>query len=126
MKDHDPTRRIGIAVSVAGVVGSFCTSREQARRLGRLLSLTTQRSKLTIDFSGVSFMSRSFADELYKQVHRIGGDRIVHTVHARRAVSEMLHAVSVTQQRGPAVRDAFRFLCMTDCKRLSQYLLSLD
>jgi anti-anti-sigma regulatory factor len=84
---------------------------------------------IQLDFTGVEFMSRSFADEFFKYKRTLETERniLIILVNINKEISQMLHAVSISNSAGKPVRkfNSITHIKFTSQKALSDYLLAL-
>jgi hypothetical protein len=106
--------------------GKLLNTREAASELINLVS-DVNSSDTEIDFTGVEFMSRSFADQFHKELEqiRLEKQQRIEILNAAEPVIRMLKAVAVTQNSTDRDYIALPVLKFTDHKLLRDYLLSL-
>lgn len=84
-------------INIKSILGNTLDSRDGAVRLFRFLS--PSQKEITFDFSAIDFMSRSFADQFYKEFQKLASDNSVYISisNAPVQVIDILDAVAKTQ-----------------------------
>ncbi|MBN8703789.1 MAG: DUF4325 domain-containing protein [Bacteroidetes bacterium] len=84
-------------------------------------------SIVELDFSNVEFMSRSFADQLYKEQQEVQKELkvVIHIVNANEEIINMLRAVKLTQNIVNRAYTQIPVYKYTDASMLRNYLLSV-
>src|ERR1700679_3257900 len=87
-------------IEIKNLIGNTLDSRDAAQKLFECASNYERNVSVVFDFDGVDFMSRSFADEFYKQNKKWSAENNPDTEidNANIQVIEILQAVSKTQQ----------------------------
>lgn len=111
-------------VLVFDLFGRSLSSREQADQLyGRIRTLLPP---VAIDFSGVEFVSRSFADQFYKRFLELNKVMFVQVVNGNQVVSDLLSAVTRTQNGNKSERIDYQIQTFQDKNKLREYLVSIE
>lgn len=87
-------------ISVFEEVGMLLNTREAAQQLSITIK-SSQCNSIELDFSNVEFMSRSFADQFYKEQLQLKNELniIIHIMNANEEIIKMLNVVSNTQNK---------------------------
>ncbi|MGP8214013.1 MAG: STAS domain-containing protein [Bacteroidia bacterium] len=105
--------------------GASLNTREAAVGLCKVIN-NIGSVNVEIDLAGVEFMSRSFADQFYKERQQLREKGIsVFLVNADEEVQRMLEAVSRTQAKKDRNFDDIRVLRFSNMKDVSNFLLSI-
>lgn len=107
------------------VVEANLISREQATSLVKEL-LSLYRSKVTVDFSKVSFVSRSFADQFVKEIELARKTLAIELAGLNKDVLSIMDAVSKTKHLFLNERSRFNVEILSSTSSLSNYLYSVD
>ncbi|MEO6882416.1 MAG: hypothetical protein ABI199_00175 [Bacteroidia bacterium] len=115
-----------IKINVANEFGNTLHSREAALNLFSLLSEMSSK-EIEFDFSKVEYISRSFADQFYKEKEKYQNSFsvLVNISNAGEEVLSMLRIVAKTQNkssRNYVVLPVFKY---SDKAKLSDYMLSI-
>ena len=97
-------------------------TREGASRLAEIVkSDLADDNKVELDFQGVIFMSRSFADQFHKDL--LTGNHAIdlEIKNAESGIIEMLETVSKTQKTRKAINKSYRILSFNNIDKLSDY-----
>jgi len=80
-----------------------------------------------VDFSGISFISRSFADQFHKEKMKLweSGEREISIINAQHDVWEMLKTVSKTQKVTDRQEQEYPVINFESRRSLKEYLLTL-
>lgn len=115
--------RASTAIKVESMVGSNPNYRNSAEVL--FAAVPANASEVVLDFSGVEFISRGFADELHKTRLRFQSERNVPVVldHVNEAVQEMLSAVARTQEGNATLRVDIPVIRVNSIDELERMLL---
>ena len=113
-----------IEISVYKISGRILNTRESALRLFELIK-TNSNKKVILNFSMVEFMSRSFADQFYKEKKQNQNCLTIVISNASDDIIRVINTVEKTQiktDRGFIKLPVFYF---TKYKMLSEYLYSI-
>jgi hypothetical protein len=112
-----------IILTVSERVGSNPNYRNSASVLFEAIPLHVE--EVVLDFSGVEFISRGFADELHKERLRIQAERNVHVVleEVSEEVQRMMNTVARTQQAGNRSEFRLPVIRITSANQLENLLL---
>ena len=100
-------------------------SREAATRLAGTVRAYSRSRQIELDFSGVVFMSRSFADQFHKEFCFHDHDSfeiVIKNAHA--SIIQVLNAVSKTQTKRKAVRKTHQVVSYNDLKQMESFVMS--
>lgn len=111
-------------ILVFELFGASLSSREQAEILYRQIKKRSNR--VVVDFSRVTFISRSFADQFYKGFLELAKVMIVEVINGSREVADMFNAVSRTQNSGATDCVPYKFQSFVTKQDLREYLYSID
>jgi hypothetical protein len=116
-------------VSVKQLIGNTLNTRDEAQKLfTQLVAHNGHTSRVTLNFTDVDFMSRSFADEFYKLKIKRNIDNNKDDINIENAnlqIIDILNAVARTQ-KSRELKDPGRIsLSFTDRQQFSDYLQSL-
>jgi anti-anti-sigma regulatory factor len=117
------TMRPSTVIKVQSKVGSNPNYRNSADILFEAIS--GDIAELVLDFSGVEFISRGFADELHKARLRFQAERNVPVVleQVNEAVQEMLSVVARTQEGSTPLRVDIPVIRVNSVNELERMLL---
>lgn len=110
-------------VAVRERVGSNPNYRNSASVL--FDNVPEQVEEVILDFSGVEFISRGFADELHKERLRLQAERNVHVVleEVGEEVQRMMNTVARTQRAGNRSELRLPVIRITSASQLENLLL---
>lgn len=110
-------------ITLKNIYDTELYTRSKATELKDIISLNVE--EVEMDFSDVTFMSRSFADELYNVVESFDKKKFVYT-HRNDVVTTMMTKVaegrSRERQRGMSTPKMLEF---SDLKSLEKFLVTL-
>jgi hypothetical protein len=110
-------------ISVSEALGTTLSTREQATRL--FSHIRDCSNRVIVDFSKVSYISRSFADQFYKDFLRLNRVIMIQTVNGNQVVCDMLNAVVKTQQKRADTK-SYKIQAFSSKEDLKKFLLSVD
>lgn len=100
-------------------------SREAATRLADILREYSGDKQIVLDFSGIEFMSRSFADQFHKELYLRDEDSVEIVIkNAEASIIRMLDAVSKTQTKLTAVKKTHQVASYNDLKQMESFVMS--
>lgn len=100
-------------------------SREAATRLADMVREHSGNKQRALDFSGIEFMSRSFADQFHKELYLRDEDAFEIVIkNADAFIIRMLDAVSKTQTKRKAVKKTHQVASYNDLKQMESFLMS--
>jgi hypothetical protein len=111
-------------IIVSNLIGTTLSSREQADSLFNHIRKCSE--KIIVDFSDINFISRSFADQFYKEFLELNKIMMIVTVNGDQVVSDILNAVSQTQITKHRALLPIKTQSFTDKEKLKKYLVSID
>lgn len=115
-------------ISVLDILGKTLNSREAVYEVFRPINFSDFTS-IQLDFKKVEFMSRSFADELFKYRLSLETEKniYVNLVNINREISNILEAVSNSNLEGRSARKVSKVnhIKLNSQEALSNYLLAL-
>jgi hypothetical protein len=108
-------------------VASSLATREAAKNLFANIPLNKSLETVTMDFSSIEFVSRSFADQLLKEQARLFHDSniIVQMQNLDNDILTLINKVAETQQKSGFESSAIPVLRFTDAKTLNNFLVSI-
>lgn len=114
---------ISYTVPIRERVGCNPNHRNSASVLFEAIPLHVE--EIVLDFSGVEFISRGFADELHKERLRIQAERNVHVVleEVGEEVQWMMNTVARTQRAGNRSEFRLPVIRITSASQLENLLL---
>lgn len=106
---------------------STLDSRDEADFLLNKIQSNILSEKIIIDFSGIDFISRSFADQFHKEKMKLSSERNINieVANAEVAIIEMLRAVSNTQSKTNREVSKFTSYSFRDTSSLFEYLQAI-
>lgn len=116
-------------INIKQTLANTLDSRDEAIKLFRMMEeMHPSSTDVALDFSGVEFMSRSFADQFHKEklnwVKRNRQSTIV-IENADTQIIEILNAVAKTQRRDGISTLKFNALAFSRPEQLEEYLLAI-
>ncbi len=100
-------------------------SREAAARFADIVREYSGDKQIELDFSGVEFMSRSFADQFHKELYLHEEDSVEIVIkNADATIIRMLDAVSKTQTKRKAVKKTHQVASYNDLKQMESFVMS--
>jgi len=100
-------------------------SREAATRLADIVREYSGDKQIELDFSGIEFMSRSFADQFHKELYLRDEDAFEIVIkNADAAIIRMLDAVSKTQTKRKAVKKTHQVASYNSLKQMESFVMS--
>lgn len=108
-------------INISSVLPATLDTRESAVRLIDMIrEATVENNKLELDFTGIIFMSRSFADQFHKGLNTYGYPIDIVIKNADFSIVEMLEAVSRTQKGRKPVDQSYQVLSFNDLNKLKK------
>lgn len=114
------------SIHIKSIYGTFLNTRESAIGLSKLITGLAS-SNIDIDFKNVEFMSRSFADQFYKERQKLREEKgiSIFLINADEEIERILEAVSRTQDKQDRKFNDIQVIRFTDVKDVSNFLLSV-
>lgn len=116
-------------ISVVELIGKTLNTREAASELIKTIKLTpcSVCNIFELDFAGVEFMSRSFADQFHKEKSKLveSGECEIALLNTTKEIVDMFTAVAKTQHEIDRRVPQVHIIRFKDSSSLSEYLLSL-
>jgi len=115
-------------IDIEPLIGNTLDSRDEVIHLfDTLNSKYTEFRELVLDFTSVDFMSRSFADQFYKEQIKwtLRNDHLLSITNAPVQVIEILQAVSKTQMGKNGKVQDLPIYSFSKADQLSQYLQAI-
>ncbi len=107
------------------ILPAMLDSREAAIRLAEMVREYSGDKQIELDFSGIEFMSRSFADQFHKELCLRDEDAFEIVIkNADAAIIRMLDAVSKTQTKRKAVKKTHQVVSFNDLKQMESFVMS--
>lgn|SRR5690606_1358597 len=98
--------------------------REAATRLADMVREHCDK-QIELDFSGIEFMSRSFADQFHKELYLRDEDSFEIIIkNADASIIRMLDAVSKTQTKRKAVKKTHQVASYNNLKQMESFVMS--
>lgn len=115
-----------IQIPVLEEVGKFLNTREASSLLFNIIS-KNKGAEIEFDFTGVEFMSRSFADQFHKEKLQFQEKEnlVLYIINANEEIIKILQAVANTQNKKDRKFVSLPVFRFSDEKLLSDYLLSI-
>lgn len=111
-----------IEIKVSTFLPNTLDTREGATRLVNLINdELADDVKVELDFQGIIFMSRSFADQFHKDVNSYDNSIDLIIKNAEYGIIAMLDAVSKTQTTRKAINKTYRILSFNNLNKLKDY-----
>lgn len=118
-------------IKIASSFGNILNTRDEAIELKNqslhILSASPSNTKIIVDFLGVDFMSRSFADQFYKEnrtlIENFSCEIILTNLDEQ--ITEVMSAVSRTQNKTNRSFAESPIYSFTDREKLDNYLQAL-
>jgi hypothetical protein len=110
-------------ISVFEALGATLSTREQATRLFSHIRACSDHA--IVDFSRVDYISRSFADQFYKDFLRLNRVMMIHTVNGNQVVCDMLNVVVKTQEKRASSK-SYKIQAFSNREELKKFLMSVD
>ncbi|SEL41246.1 STAS-like domain-containing protein [Parapedobacter koreensis] len=99
--------------------------REAAIRLADMVRERNECKQIVLDFSGIEFISRSFADQLYKELYLHDKDSFDIVIkNADAGIIRMMDSVSKTQTKRRAVKKTHQVASYNDLKQMESFVMS--
>lgn len=113
-------------IRVNEILGTTIHTREAVIQLLDLLKKSPD-SKIELDFSEVSYISRSFADQFYADKMKLMSEekKDIIVTNANEEVINMLHAVAQTQNKSFRGYSTFPVYKYSTLNQLDNFLLSI-
>lgn len=109
-------------IKIISLFPATLDTREGASRLAQLISQEmSEDNALVLDFQGVVFMSRSFADQLHKELNLCDSKIDLVFKNTEVGILEMLEAVAKTQTQRKVVNKSYRVLSFNNLVNLKDY-----
>jgi len=100
-------------------------SREAATRLAGIVKGYSGNKQIELDFSGIEFMSRSFADQFYKELYLRDEDVFEIVIkNADASIIRVLDVVSKTQTKRKAVKKTHQVASYNNLKQMESFVMS--
>jgi len=111
-------------IKITEILPPTLDSREAATRLVNFLRGIKENNKIELDFTGVVFMSRSFADQFHKDLHANEEKLDLNFKNASFDVIAMLRAVSNTQKHRKKVANVYKTFIFNNLSNLEDITFS--
>ena len=114
-------------INICNLIGNTLDSRDEASKLfAYLTDNSKQFSSFILDFEGVDFMSRSFADEFHKLKLKWCNENnaLIEIDNPSIQIMDILQAVSKTQMSRELKNEERKVLSFTNSEQLYDFLLS--
>lgn len=98
-------------------------TRESASRLVDMIKKEGE-CKIELDFTGILFMSRSFADQFHKELYNYDHSIDISIKNANVSILDMLQAVSNTQHARKAIKKDYQLLSYNNISKLEDFTFS--
>ena len=109
-------------IQITSLLPITLDTREGATRLAHAISRQMgDGDTLILDFQGVVFMSRSFADQLHKELNLSNAQLNLVFKNAEVGIVEMLEAVAKTQTERRPINKSYRVLSFNNLINLQDY-----
>lgn len=109
-------------IKVCTFLPNTLVTREGATRLVQLINdELADDIRVELDFQGIIFMSRSFADQFHKEVNSCDNSIDLIIKNAEYGIIEMLDAVSKTQTTRKAINKKYHVLSFNNLNKLKDY-----
>lgn len=116
---------IASELKLVNVLPTTLDSREAATRLADMVREYSGDRQVELDFSGIEFMSRSFADQFHKELYLHDDDSFEIVIkNADAAIINMLNAVSKTQTKRKVVKKTHQVASYNDLKQMESFVMS--
>jgi len=115
-----------LKISVFKEMSSFLNTREAAIHLANSIR-SNPSANVELDFSGIDFMSRSFADQFHKEQIRLNSDLGVsfHFINANEEIINILNTVAKTQDKKEREFKSIPVYKFSNPQLLSDYLFAI-
>jgi hypothetical protein len=112
-------------IDIKSILGNTLDSRDGAIRLFR--KLLPNQKEIVFDFSAVTFMSRSFADQFHKESQKLISDkeRRISITNASVQVIDILQAVAKTQHTKDRISLSLPIYSFSQLDQLTDYLQAI-
>ncbi|MCB9232123.1 MAG: DUF4325 domain-containing protein [Bacteroidia bacterium] len=94
-----------LRIEIQKIYGNSVSSRQAAREL--LPNIPTSADTIEIDFAGVDFISRSFADQFIKEVEEFGESKIT-VLNASPQISKFFELVKKPKTQAPNLKEIYQ------------------
>lgn len=112
-------------IKISTILPPTLDTREAATRLVKVIKEESKNlNKLEIDFSGIIFMSRSFADQFHKDLYTSEQSLDMVFKNASLDIIEMLRAVSNTQTKRKAFKKTYQVFSFNTISQLEDISFS--
>lgn len=108
-------------IKILDLLPETLDTRESAIHLAEHIHAEYLNSQIELDFSGILFMSRSFADQFYKEFYKADKEIELLIKNADVQVIEILNVVSRTQTRRQKKSAHYKILEYSNLQQLSDY-----
>jgi anti-anti-sigma regulatory factor len=113
------------SIHIKSEFGTSLNTREAATNLCKLIS-SKKTTTVDLDLSGVEFMSRSFADQFYKERAELRDKGIaIFLINANEEIEKILEAVSRTQNKKDREFSDIRVRRFSSMNDVSKFLYSI-
>lgn len=97
-------------------------SRVSATKLAKIIKdELVKNTKVDLDFQDIIFMSRSFADQLHKDIMACDNSLDINIKNADLGIIEMLNTVSKTQYIRKPIKKSYKVLSFNNLELLRDY-----
>ncbi|KAA6350326.1 hypothetical protein EZS27_002292 [termite gut metagenome] len=110
---------------LADLIGTELQSRTEAKRILTYISSSTYEKDIVIDFQGVMFISRSFADEFCEITEQHKLTHTIDVINKNEYVETVLDIVLRNRYQPKNVPDTGETKTFRDMDSLSEFLLTI-
>jgi hypothetical protein len=108
-------------IKVKELMPETLDTRESATLLAQFMKQESLSTKIELDFNGILFMSRSFADQFHKEIYANENHIDLCIKNADVQITDILNAVSRTQENRKKHINTYNLLQLTDLDKLTDY-----
>jgi hypothetical protein len=116
-------------INLLEILPKTLDTRESSTHLFGLLETNYNKSSfIKLNFSGIEFMSRSFADQFHKERLKFQSinNSLIELKNANQQIVEILHAVSNTQTKRSSIDlSNLSILTFSNSEQLEEYMFAL-
>lgn len=108
-------------IKLKDLMSETLDTRESASLLAQFIQEESLSSKIELDFNGILFISRSFADQFHKEIYANENHIDLWIKNADVQITDILNAVSRTQENRKKRKNTYKLIQLTDLDKLTDY-----
>ena len=111
--------------NISRILSQTLDTREAASFVAKTIKSSTRNSaKIVVNFDGITFMSRSFADQFFKELFSTDAQLNLIIKNANSGITEVLDIVAKTQISRKKIENTHSSNIFSDISQLESYMVT--